>query len=162
MKYIFLLFIAILSLIGAQCIVQKIVRCIFDKIRDSIPYIKDKTKNEEWYEKSDFEKESANLYFIDVKKEKLSFITKIISYLELITFALATFLLLNNLNNNSPILIDLVKFAGAWIAIKTIGSYNQWSGAIFGRAYFYTFFIGSILNIILAISIGYILVFLYK
>lgn len=157
MDVIFYLVVLILSLMGAQFVVGKLVSFLFKKIIDSINSIEKGTKNKKWYKDSDFQKESANLFFIEDKKKHVGFITKIIGYIELVAFAGLMFLLFRLYNYNiQEVLIVSVKFIGGWLAIKTIGNYQQWSGGIFGRAYFYIFFIGSIMNIMLGIIIGYV------
>jgi hypothetical protein len=49
-----------------------------------------------------------------------------------------------------------------WVALKIFGNFQQWSGAVFGRATFYSFLIGTFLNIGSAILIGWLIVTLFS
>lgn len=99
--------------------------------------------------------EIENLKIFEDKRVKLSFITKIISITEFIVFATSVIILvIHHKNDYYQVFLDVSKFLGVWLAIKTLGSYGQWSAIIFGRASFYTFLICTLINIFFAIILG--------
>jgi len=61
---------------------------------------------------------------------------------------------------NSATLFDaekqLLTTLGAWLAIKTVGSYQNWGDPRLGRATYYRFLIGTLLNIVFGIVLGFI------
>jgi small-conductance mechanosensitive channel len=113
-------------------------------------------KTKECLDDSTITKEVANLKFIKIKKEKLGFITKIIGVIEIALFAFLVILLIKKYNNqfSNGLIFDYVKLFGGWIAIKTLGNYGQWSGAVLGRACFYVFLLGTLLNVFFGLLLG--------
>ena len=99
--------------------------------------------------------EVENLKIFENQRVKLSFITKIISVTEFIVFAtLVIILFVHYKNNYYQVFFDVSKFLGVWLAIKTLGSYGQWSAVIFGRASFYTFLLCTLINVFFAVILG--------
>lgn len=98
--------------------------------------------------------EIDNLNIFKVKREKLFFITKTVSFIEFFAFFIAIVIFKSHHISNFEVFLSISKFAGAWFAIKSVGSYGQWSGSILGRATFYTFLLGTIMNIGIAVLLG--------
>jgi hypothetical protein len=85
------------------------------------------------------------------KKQELYIITKIIGYFEFFLFFTSTLILFSLQAKGLDILQTLGVLISGWLAIKIFGSYQQWSGPVFGRATFYVFLTGSLLNILFAV-----------
>jgi hypothetical protein len=138
----------------SQLFISFIVKRIFNQIVDVSQKLKDKNE----YKESDIRKEAANLDVVKAKKRKLGFITCIIGTGELLVFGSLVAILIENYQFNFLDKVGIFfKFLGVWVGIKTLGNYQQWAGAIFGRACFYLFIIGTLLNILFAIGFGMIL-----
>jgi|GEM_PF-3086078 len=112
---------------------------------------------------SDMKKELATLKIIKVKKEKIGYIMKLIAHVEAIIFFSLGFCLIRrgHILSMSSASILLALIAG-WMAIKIVGNYSQWSGAIFGRATYYLFLLGSFANIGMSFGFGLTVGALFK
>jgi len=144
--------ISIFWLILSQICARFVTGSLLNKIKSTL---KELVKKEELKPNS-LDDDLSNLKIIEEKKKSLSFITIIIGIIEFIIFCLISiFIILKNLNNFLDMPVPFVQVLGGWLAIKTIGNYNQWSSPILGRAYFYTFFIGTMVNIIFATILGF-------
>ena len=126
-----------------------------DKADHNIMYL---IKNGRLNMLEDFQKEHFNFALILKKKESVGYITKVVGYFELALFAGLTVLLIKFTGGGSVFMgfREFAILAGGWIALKIFGGYQQWSGAVLGRAYFYNFLVGSIANIMLAAAIGFV------
>jgi len=90
---------------------------------------------------------------IEKTKTKIGLITNMIGIIEVILFAGLTIVLLFK-GDWFTTLQTLGAFSGGWIALKIVGNYKHWESAVAGRASFYVFFAGSLLNIFLSIVVG--------
>lgn len=160
MTIIFLLKIIFLSLgvYGWQKLVREIIKQINKRIEISMKKVEEYAIKENFNLKNLKENEIEPFFLVKMKKKDLSFLTRIIGYLEIFIFFILTFFLLQHnfiLSN-----LDTIKILGVvtsgWIGLKIFGNYQQWSNPIFGRALFYNFFISSLVNIIGGIIFGYI------
>lgn len=145
----------VFAIIGIEKITSEIVRFLYKRIKKSMTRITEKeAENGNPKTIQALEEETKPFQLLELKKEDLGFITKIIGYLEISIFFYIT-ILLSRSNTN---LLDQTRFIGVaitgWLALKIFGGYQQWSGRVFGRATFYTFLIGSFINIGGAIIIG--------
>lgn len=149
--------VVIVFALVSQKITKSVVKWLFGKILKTAINLAE-TKNE--LHKKAVAKERPSLLAVAAKKKELGFITHIIGVAELIIFAILMVLLIHEELTFLELISSFLKFVGAWIGIKTLGSYNQWAGAIFGRACFYLFLIGTLLNIIFAVLMGMVLALL--
>ncbi len=79
-------------------------------------------------------------------------LVKIVGCLEIIFFSILTLCALVKYRHFN---FEELKIAiGAWLTLKVIGNYKQWSDAILGRAIFYVFLLGTMINLILGILVG--------
>jgi len=147
LAYVFIVFI---SQLLASCTVKKLLK----KITETAEYL----ASQKQYKNSNIGLDLVNLKTAQAKREKLGFITKTVGVAEFTVFSFLTILLIQNYQTD---ILEGIKifstFIGSWLAIKTLGNYQQWSGPILGRACFYTFIIGTFINIIFAILLGFIL-----
>ena len=112
-------------------------------------------KDEEHKENNELRKEVSNLRTVKDKKELLGFITIVISLIEVIIFSFLLIFLKKEYGQDTfEIVSSFSKFFGVWVVVKTIGNFGQWSGPNLGRASFYVFLIGTLLNIASAILLG--------
>lgn len=149
-----LLLLIFVSVYILQEITSRVVRVLNKSVEHFIEIKKNKKENVEEFTKNDnFEKEIEGFELIQGKKEYLGFITKIIGYFEVTFFIVLTVIILKYSPENY---IYILSVAGAWIGLKIFGSYQQWSGVVLGRATFYIFLIGSIINIVGSIALGLI------
>jgi|GEM_PF-3511389 hypothetical protein len=81
------------------------------------------------------------------------------STLEFLFFAGITFCRIQLFDHNNSLVVskDIAFLVAAWLGIKIVGSYQQWSSVVLGRAYYYIFLIGSWVNIGVAIFTGWLL-----
>jgi hypothetical protein len=162
--YYFVNFV-ILFLIICQESIKKIVKSLNEKIKKGIPELEsalEKLKNKEIdfkYTKSEFKKEKGTFYLLEEKKSinDFHFLTKTIGWFEIFFFASTTIILLKYGKNFIDSFQFLMITAAGWIGLKIFGNYQQWSGKFLGRSVFYIFLIGSIVNILGAIGIGWII-----
>lgn len=162
MAIVIRIIILLLAVAGMQCLVRKFINWLNGQIDKADGHIRNSLSIEQGIKElkernsnlSDFYQESTNLFLIKKKKEKLNFITTIIGVIEIALFGGLAFILVQKNYSFYEIFNTLTTFAGGWIALKVIGNYQQWSGAVFGRACFYIFFMGTIFNIVIAILIG--------
>ncbi len=101
---------------------------------------------------------SVDRFLISLKfdrqdNEPIRKIVKIIGFFEIIIFGLLSLILLNN-DGGLIFSQNLLTIIGAWLGIKVIGNYQQWSDPILGRAVFYVFLIGTLVNIFAGIILG--------
>lgn len=162
MATIQLIIISIYFLIIEQELVRNLIEKLFNRILKTGEELTRK-----YPENNSLLSEVLNLKAFDATKEGLKLITRLIGALELVIFSFLAFHLINKipvLDTDSLISTSssFLKFFGAWLAIKTIGNYGQWSGQVFGRACFYNFFLGTIANIIGAIFLSVIWLSLLK
>ncbi len=148
----------------SQFSVKNFLNWLNAKINDYLPEAEklDGEAGRKGYNTEDFKKELANFYVIRQKRKKLWIFTTIVGALETIVFSGLALLYLKKFGVDPfETVVTMLKFTAGWIAMKTFGNYQQWSGAVFGRLFFYIFIIGSILNIGLAIVAGYLIAFLF-
>ena len=145
-------FLFILALgIPEQYLLSAFMGVVYDWFGDQVNKLKSELIGDRAKE------EIENLDNIKIKRGKLGRITQAIGYFEFIFFAAFVLLAILFLRESFVnMFFQLIPIAGGWIALKVFGSYQQWSGAVFGRASFYIFLLGSILNIILANLSAYI------
>ena len=142
-----LIFVAIYTL-------QKVIFSAICSLNNQVKkFIKLQKDNEKFAKSSSFQIEVQNFELLHIKKEYLGFITKIIGYFESIFFIILTVITFQYSTLNYSFIFSV---AGVWIGLKIFGSYQQWSGVVLGRATFYIFLIGSILNIMGSIMLGFI------
>ena len=157
-KSILYVIVAGLAAVGWQEIIGKLMKWINERISRSMAEVMQHAETEKETYGTDslirLRQEVEPFSLVSIKRRKLGFITKIIGYLEMAGFAYLTILLLISNKNLLEISQTLGIAISSWIALKIFGSYQQWSGPVFGRATFYTFLIGSIANIAGAIMIG--------
>lgn len=151
------MFVWLLTIVGLQSITRGIMGSLNEKIahsmKDILDFVLNENKKGGTYKIEEIEKETNSFFLIQHKKIRLGFITRIVGYFEIVLFSVFTYVLVCLSEEFLPILNFLAVAVSGWLAIKIFGSYQQWSGAIFGRATFYVFLIGSLMNIIGAIAI---------
>ncbi|MFC1629728.1 hypothetical protein ACFL11_00670 [Patescibacteria group bacterium] len=170
----FLMALAIALLLVFVFLEQKIIKkysdCLKEKTFESIDALYEEAKKEHnEYDLRDFRKEKINLELTkieenskELKEFNLKWVTYTVGVLEVIMFVALAFFLMKekgnsfNLEKIPKIIMEIAKYAGGWLGLKIVGNYQKWSGAIFGRANFYKFLLPSILNIILAVIIGFV------
>ncbi len=162
MKLFYSIIILILSTIGLQKLVACVVGRLNKKIKGSFKrlkkYISDSKTNIEELKISGekFKEEIGNFLLLEKKKEELGIITCIIGWLEILLFVFLTIALVKI---DNILFVEKFKILSTiimgWIALKIFGNYYQWSGTILGRSTFYIFLIGTIINILGAILIGF-------
>ena len=107
------------------------------------------------------EEEIKNFELIKEKKKYLSLLTSIIGCFELVFFGctVASLYFLDGAPETlfGKIQVFILVISG-WFVIKVVGNYQQWSGAVFGRATFYVFLIGSFINILGAVAVGLLII----
>lgn len=85
-----------------------------------------------------------------LRNNNLQVITFAIGTIETIFFYGITFYLLHILKFSFFETLNYIfRIYAGWIAIKVIGQYQLWSGELLGRATFYIFLIGSMVNLFL-------------
>jgi hypothetical protein len=150
---IFLFFAFISQKITACC-----VNFLFDRIYKTSQKLKKQIAESKEKNDSSIFVEADNIATIKEKKKDLGLITKIVGITEMFIFGVLTAILLENYYSDTNNFVNLtgifLKFLGAWVGLKTLGNYQQWGGAIFGRACFYTFIIGTFISIIFGILFG--------
>lgn len=157
MKNLVIIFVFVLLFLGVQTLVRFVNEWLGSRIEGFVKACEGAGIPKEI--EQDFKKEIETFKFLKLKKElnKLGLITVLIGLVEFCIFVPLTMVILQRYGLN---IFEVVKNIGivtsGWIALKIFGSYSQWSGAILGRSTFYIFLISSLLNIILAISIGII------
>ena len=136
-----------------QVAIQSLVHLLNNSVESFIKSQEDKEGN---IKDIEFKKEADGFKLFQVKKIHLGYITKIIGYFESFFFIIVTAVILFN-----GLGVEMLPtIAGGWIALKIFGNFQQWSGVVLGRATFYIFLIGSLVNIILSAGLG-ILYFFY-
>jgi hypothetical protein len=155
LSIIFFLAITLIS----QLVASKVVGKFSNKILETAEDLKIKNLENEKYKEA-LDKEFSSLGDIEDKKKRLGFITIIIGVGEVIIFSLLTLFLIKNSLDFLGGAKYFFSFLGGWLAIKTLGNYQQWAGPIFGRACFYTFFIGTFLNILFSVVLGFLLFYI--
>lgn len=98
--------------------------------------------------------EVRNFKKIRKAKDKFDLLRFIIGVLESAFFIFIAIIFLNKEGLGAGFFLIIAKAAGAWIALKIFGNYSQWKGMIMGRAHFYIFLIGSLLNILFSVIVG--------
>jgi len=91
-----------------------------------------------------------------------NFITRIIGIIELFIFSSFSYMLIISKQGLEHCFVSITTVILGWIALKIFGNYQQWKGPYLGRASYYVFLIGSLLNILLSISLGMLLAFIYS
>lgn len=146
--------IIILGVLFIQLVVGYLVGRLYKSIKITAIELTEAQENQI----ASIHKESVDLNTIEEKRKKLGFITIIVSLIEMAFFMLLTIFFLNHYGFKFfEIVPEFSKFLVGWIAIKVIGNYGQWSGPILGRATYYTFLIGTFLNIMLATFLAFML-----
>ncbi|MCL5960387.1 MAG: hypothetical protein M1358_13950 [Chloroflexi bacterium] len=135
---------------------QRIVKFVVDKLFDCVVATAKDLATKQEYEKSTLAQETANLEPIRAKRKDLGFITTVIGVGEAVVFGSFTLLLAHKYRADFFIEITtLLQSIVLWVGVKTLGNYGQWSGAVLGRACFYTFLVGTFINIVFAILLGF-------
>lgn len=157
MEIFLIIIISIAYILIIQLLVGRVVNNFYDKVAETAIELQKKKNTDEGrikYKESGIDKEADDIKMIKEKKKELGFITITVGIFEILGFGFLTVLLLGKYIY-AEVFIALFKYIGGWIAIKALGNYGQWSGAILGRACFYIFIIGTFLNIISAILLGF-------
>jgi hypothetical protein len=164
MNLFFIIFFGGSWLVLSQFLVKNFLNWLNSRINNYLPEAERLAKEAEanGYRADDFKRELANFYVIKQKRKKLWLFAATIGAFETIVFSCLTVLYLNKFGLD-PLrtVVIMIQFGAGWVAMKTFGNYQQWSGAVFGRLFFYIFIIGSILNIGLAVVLGYLLSFFF-
>ena len=93
--------------------------------------------------------------FTEYRTKRLGYITHIVGVAEILFFGILVVLLIKN---NETLLVSggyFLRVFGSLLAIKTAINYDQWSHPIAGKAYLYISIIGTFVNIIFAIFLGF-------
>jgi len=154
--------IFVVSVIISQLCTGKVVKCIKRTIKKSSEdlLINLETSNE--FKNAEKAKDLIRLGIYNMKaddklKERLNFLTQIIGLIEFIIFGFLTIYLFNN----EQIIFEKIKFFlivfAGWFGLKAFGNYQQWGHEIFGRALFYNFLIGTLINIFFAVMFGLVI-----
>jgi len=162
MNIIIAVLFGVLALLISQLFVRNLLGWFNRQVEKSTPALKevaDRIKAE-GANTDGFRSELASIYLVNYKRKRLWMFASIIGAFETIFFISATLISLTIFYPDPfETLVIMVKFVAGWIAMKTIGNYQQWAGAVFGRIFFYIFIIGSLINTTLAIIAGYIIYF---
>lgn len=164
-----------LGFIIIRCIVGLFSWALNDRLKKTLEDVARNLDNSEKLKKFDAHQEIDKLEFILDKKFRknikffdrikiilfgqnefdFSFTTRIIASIEILLFsALAYISLLFSDSSYFSIQALLIIIFG-WFGLKIFGSYKQWEGELFGRAYSYNFLLGSILNVFLSTLLGF-------
>lgn len=144
-------YVVIFVALALQPVIAWVVSGLQRKIQDSMDDLAKNFENSEMV-KNFIDNERIPFSLVGLKRRSLGFITKIVGVIEfLIVFWITVLTVRGDAGFPNGITLIAATISG-WLAIKVIGSYQQWSGPIWGRATFYVFLIGSILNFALAIS----------
>ena len=144
LQYIILYIVSLI--VTQEMVVSKITKHLNRKVFDVGRTLK--------YNTDDNKDNKKNLMNLADVRERLCFITKLISYFEaVLIMSLSYFIFLSDKPTVDAVMLILSAVAG-WMAIKIIGNYSQWSDYAIGRSTYYVFLIGSILNILIAIIFG--------
>jgi len=135
-----------------------------------------------WYERVSSETDKLikshqkkNLSYEDLQREKLLLdslniyrssrvqnLAKLIGSVELLIFGSISFYGVHRPDSVSEYVRRLLPILAGWIAIKVIGNYSQWSGHILGRATYYIFLLGTLINIGWGLILGAVIAELVK
>ncbi|MFH0792096.1 MAG: hypothetical protein V1905_02685 [bacterium] len=163
MNIIIAVLFGVSALIFSQWFVRSLLGWLNGQVEKSIPDLKitaDKMKAE-GADTENFEEEIAGIYLVRHKRKQLWIFASIIGAMETVFFVSATLVtLIVFFPDPFEAMSTIIKFVAGWLAMKSIGSYRQWTGTVFGRIYYYIFIIGSLANTTLAITAGYIIYFL--
>ncbi len=141
-----LLILVVVVVYVLQKTTSVLVRILNDKVGQFIK----STKANEKFEGAEFQKEVVGFELVQIKKDHLSFVTKIVGYFESAFFIVLTAIIYEHGRDYDFVL----QVVGVWLGLKIFGSYQQWTGAVLGRALFYIFLIGSLFNILFSIGLG--------
>lgn len=162
MNIIIAVLFGVLALVFSQLFVRSFLGWLNRQVEQSVPMLKeiaDRVKNE-GANTDAFKTEIATIQLVKQKRQKLWIFASLIGAIETFFFIVVTLITLIEFTPNPfEALSIIVKFVAGWIAMKTIGNYQQWAGAVFGRIYYYIFIVGSLLNIALAVTTGFIIYF---
>lgn len=141
---------------ASQCLARAATKSLYEKIKNVAKEMSDNNDDN-----SELKMESDSLNVLEDKRKKLGFITMIVSLIEFTIFTVATIFILTKFNIEYYEIFKIISLVfGGWFAIKIIGNYGQWSGIYFGRATFYTFLIGTLINVVCGVLLGWILLLL--
>ena len=140
------LFLILIFGVAEQFIFGELMHCVYEWFHGEVIELKNILKGLRVGEEvEDFEN-------IKTKRGKLGIITKVVGYFEFIFFGILVLMMTLFFRESfTEAVFQLLPIMGGWIALKVFGNYHQWSGAVFGRASFYIFLLGSVLNIGIAI-----------
>lgn len=86
--------------------------------------------------------------------DKTNFLTCLVSFIEALFYFGLTILFFKEFNFSTENIIHFLQIIGGWLGIKTLGNFGQWADEHLGRASFYLYLIGSLLNLVFSTSIG--------
>ena len=86
--------------------------------------------------------------------ERTKWLTIIVGSFEALAFYSVTIYLIRIGGQSHPI-ETLLPIIFGWFALKAIGNFGSWSNPTYGRAIFYRFLLGTLLNITLSIGLAY-------
>lgn len=159
-----------LTLVTYNCLFSKLIKQFlifgYDQLRDEARDLlaDQKIKKIHKETKIELQKELDVFELLKLSKDKHTWLNTLMGNIEFVLFALATVLILTSYNNlfRYDASSRLFIITAGWLGIKIVGNYGQWSGDIYGRATYYMFFLGSILNIGFGIMIGSVLAYIFK
>jgi len=153
----------LVSLVISQLLVRALLGYLNRCVEESLPELKEIAESVKagGANTDAFKTEIATISLVKQKRKKLWIFASLIGAFETVFFITVTVITLAVFVSDPFIALSvLVKFVAGWIAMKTIGNYQQWAGAVFGRIYYYIFIIGSLVNATIAVIAGYAIYFL--
>lgn len=154
--FIILIVLTIFAILGIQCFLRFFVDMLNKFIKSNCEnylagdFCKENPKNTACIDLADT---IDTFDLVEKTRTKIGLITNMIGIIEAVLFTGLTIILLFK-GDWFITLQTLGVFAGGWIGLKIVGNYKHWEHVVAGRASFYVFFIGSLLNIFLSIAIG--------
>jgi len=111
----------------------------------------------------DLQREKQLLDSLNISRSsRVQELAKLIGSVELLIFGSISFYGVYKPDSASEYARRLLPILAGWIAIKVIGNYSQWSGHILGRATYYIFLLGTLINIGWGLILGAIVAELVK
>lgn len=148
---------AIVSRILIYCFVLSSHRKIKKFIDDNVSTPSGVGGNEQ-SEMREEEKSKRQAELVAKRDKNLSWITHIVGSIEMLAFVLLTVFLLNDATSSN---LDKIKYWGVflvgWLGIKILSSHRPWSDYIAGKAYYHISLIGTLLNVITGVAVGWLI-----
>ncbi len=146
MLYLTIILLSTLGLIASQCIIKCILKNLNKKTKDSLESIRcsDEKLNQS----------ITSFSFSKEVSDKTNFLTCLVSFIEALFYFGLTILFFKEFNFSTENIIHFLQIIGGWLGIKTLGNFGQWADEHLGRASFYLYLIGSLLNLLFSFFIG--------